>query len=87
MAWPTDEHYISVYNFPRSLLPCIKNAIEKSQVVWHDDSMSNYDMYSTIEFEWCSCKWKLCEICELVSSISLIEGTLNQDLTAEVLKL
>ena len=85
MPWPKLDK-VKCFDFPRHLLPAIKNAVDSNQVEW--------DLYPSIwadscigHFEWAGCQWEMIENQETVKIITLVRGTLNsEELTIAVLR-
>lgn len=85
MAWPSDLKRVKCNGFNPLILPIIKDAIDQDLVEW-----GKYNLFldeGIGEFKWMSCNWRLTEIRELVLSVELLEGKIdNPDLTALVLR-
>jgi hypothetical protein len=85
MAWPSKINHVVCYDFPRSILPIIKMAIDQEMIVWGKCDL--FMSYGTGQFTFADCLWELAEMNELVTSIRLLKGNPNsEDLTAAVLK-
>jgi hypothetical protein len=86
MSFPrAHEGTVFCNGFPEKYLHALQYAIETKQVKWGKSSL--FASNCSAEFEWAGCTWELTEDFEMVSCISLISGTPNEeDLTVAVLR-
>lgn len=85
MAWPDNLSNVRCIGFNSLILPAIIDAIECGQVEWGECNI--FLDQCDGKFQWKNCDWVLREIRELVFSISLKGGVLDDpDLTAAVLR-
>ena len=85
MAWPNDLKRIKCKGFNSAILSAMKNALDRDDVKWGDCHL--WADESIGHFHWANCEWEMIEICELVKSIELLSGHIDDpDLTLLVLR-
>ncbi len=85
MSWPVNLKKVKCKGFNSVILPAIKNALDRDLVEWGD--CHSWIDESIGHFKWSECEWEIIEVRELVKSIELIVGNLdNPDLTVMVLR-
>ena len=82
MAWGKK---VQCYGFPEEWLPAIKYAIENKQVKWGESS-GFCESFPTA-FTWANASWQLNEMTEVVESIWLRRGKVDEEaLTVAMLR-